>query len=170
MLRIVAPVCVFMLLYVHGANEKYSVSHYPRDSLETLMYVFCNRIADLYNHGVMSVNILIEALGSIRQQRPQTAAPFEVCLYKVSDKAVDCWPDLRVWQGTAIYQVQVAHTARPSMVFNLRKYFSEFLKDMSSKNHSYPGNLDVLRDEGHIKLVVSDKIDSENIGFVQCIS
>ena len=131
------------------------------------MYVFCKNVVNTQNYKVALVYVLIEVLGFIRQQRPPSTSLFQVCLYKVSDKAVDCWPNLRAYHWNAIYQVQVAHEARPSLVFNLRNTFSDFLKDMSNQNNAYPGNLDVLRDKCCIKLVVSDKVDSENIGFVQ---
>ena len=38
---------------------------------------------------------------------------------------------------------------------------------MLIENDAYPGSLDVLREQGCIKLVVSDKADPENVGFVQ---
>jgi len=68
---------------------------------------------------------------------------------------------------SALYQVQISHEARPSVLLSLRDSFADFLKDMSIENDAYPGSLDVLREQGCIKLVVSDKADPENVGFVQ---
>ena len=110
---------------------------------------------------------LIQNIGCVRPQRLPTTAPFNVCVYKVSDKAGDCWPDVEKYPTYALYQVQIAHEARPSILISLRDSFSDFLKEMSTENDSYPGSLEVLRDQGCIKLVVSDKIDPENVGFVQ---
>ena len=69
----------------------------------------------------------------------------------------------------ALYQVQIAHEARPSMLMSFRDNFSDFLNEMSSENNDYPRDLDVLRDEGCVKLVVSNKVDPEIIGFVQSL-
>ena len=110
---------------------------------------------------------LIQNIGCVRPQRLPTTAPFNVCVYKVSDKAGDCWSDVEKYPTYALYQVQIAHEARPSILISLRDSFSDFLKEMSTENDSYPGSLEFLRDQGCIKLVVSDKVDPENVGFVQ---
>ena len=88
-------------------------------------------------------------------------------MYKVTDKAGDCWSDVEKYGTYALYQVQIAHEARPSHLLSLRDSVSDFLKEMSTENESYPGSLEVLRDQGCIKLVVSDRVDPENVGFVQ---
>ena len=88
-------------------------------------------------------------------------------MYKVTDKAGDCWSDVEKYGTYALYQVQIAHEARPSILMSLRDSFSDFLKEMSTESDAYPGSLEVLRDQGCIKLVVSDKVDPENVGFVQ---
>ena len=105
-------------------------------------------------------------IGCLRAQHLPATAPFNVCVYKVSDKAGYCWPDCADDVTYALYQIQVAHEARPSMLMNFRNSFSDFLKEISMNNDAYPCNLEVLRDEGSVKLVVSNK-DPENIGFVQ---
>ena len=115
----------------------------------------------------LEYRFLIENIGSVRPQRLPTTAPFNVCVYKVSDKAGDCWSDVEKNGTYALYQVQIAHEARPSILISLRDSVSDFLKEMSTENDSYPSSLDVLRDQGCIKLVVSDKVDPENVGFVQ---
>ena len=88
-------------------------------------------------------------------------------MYKVSDKAGDCWEDVKKYATYALYQVQIAHEARPSILISLRDSFSDFLKEMSTESDAYPGSLEVLRDEGCIKLVVTDKNDPENVRYVQ---
>jgi hypothetical protein len=106
----------------------------------------------------------------MRAQHLPSTAPFNVCVYKVSDKACLCWSDYENDPTYALYQIQVAHDARPSMLMNIRDSFSDFLKEMSTKDESYPCNLELLRDEGCVKLVVTNKADTENIGFVQSSS
>ena len=115
----------------------------------------------------LDFRILIEHVGCIRPQRLPTTAPFNVCVYKVSDKAGDCWPDVAKYATYALYQVQIAHEARPSILISLRDSLSDFLKEMSTESDAYPGSLEVLRDEGCIKLVVTDKNDPENVRYVQ---
>ena len=114
--------------------------------------------------------ILIEHVICIRPQRLPTTAPFNVCVYKVSDKAGDCWEDVQKYPTYALYQVQIAHDARPSILMSLRDSFSDFLKEMSTESDAYPGSLEVLRDQGCIKLMVSNKDDPESAGFVQSAS
>ena len=114
--------------------------------------------------------ILIEHIGCIRPHRLPTTAPFNVCVYKVSDKAGDCWEDVQKYATYALYQVQIAHEARPSILISLRDSFSDFLKEMSTESDAYPGSLEVLREQGCIKLVVSNKDDPDSVGFVQSAS
>ena len=69
-----------------------------------------------------------------------------------------------------LYQVQIAHDARPSILFNLRDSFGNFLKAMSTEDKDYPSSIDELLNVGGIKLVVADKNDPDNVGFVQSIA
>ena len=64
-------------------------------------------------------------------------------------------------------QVQLAHDARPSILFNIRDSFGDFLKEIAEKKEGYPSSLDGLLNEGGIKLVLTDKADPDNVGFVQ---
>ena len=69
-----------------------------------------------------------------------------------------------------LYQVQIAHDARPSILFNLRDSFGNFLKAMSTEDKDYPSSIDELLNVAGIKLVVADKNDPDNVGFVQSIA
>ena len=69
-----------------------------------------------------------------------------------------------------LYQVQIAHDARPSILFNLRNTFGDFLKEMSIEDKDYPSSIDELLNVGGIKLVLADKNDPDNVGFVQSIA
>ena len=69
-----------------------------------------------------------------------------------------------------LYQVQIAHDARPSILFNLRNTFGDFLKEMSIEDKDYPSSIDELLNVGGIKLVLADKNDPDNVGFVQSIT
>ena len=43
--------------------------------------------------------------------RPQSNAPVNLCVYKVTDSSGDVWPQ---YPDTKLYQVQMEHDARPS--------------------------------------------------------
>ena len=111
--------------------------------------------------------ILIEMVGCNRPQRLPATAPFNICIYKVTDKAGDCWSTFEQCIKASLYQVQMAHDARPSILFNLRDSFGDFLKEASAEKEGYPSSLEVLLNDGGIKLVLTDKDDPENAGFVQ---
>ena len=102
-----------------------------------------------------------------RPQRLPATAPLNVCIYKVTGKAADCWSDCEGWSKAALYQVQIAHDARPSILFCLRDSFEDFLKEISAEKQGYPNSLNALLNDGGIKLVLTDKVDPENVGFVQ---
>ena len=110
--------------------------------------------------------VLVESVGSVRTQRPNTA-PFNVCIYKVTDRAGDCWSIFEGCPNAALYQIQIAHDARPSLLMNFRDSFSDFLKQKSTDSNSYPANLESLREECGIKLILTDRADPDNVGFVQ---
>ena len=59
------------------------------------------------------------------------------------------------------------HTARPSVLFNIRDSFSDFLKDASEGKEDYPNNLESLLNQGGVKLILSDKNDPDGAGFIQ---
>ena len=93
-----------------------------------------------------------------------------MCFYKVTDKAGDCWPAFEGSNKARLYQAQLAHDARPSLLFNLRDSFGDFLKAVSAEDKDYPSSIDELLNAGGIKLVLTDKTDPENVGFVQPIA
>ena len=91
-------------------------------------------------------------------------------MYKVTDRAGDCWPEFEGSNKAGLYQAQIAHDARPSILFNLRDSFGDFLKEISVEDKNYPSSIDELSNIGGIKLVLTDKNDPENVGFVQSIA
>ena len=105
--------------------------------------------------------------GCDRPSRLPATAPFNICIYKVTDRAGDCWSAFDGNNKAALYQAQIAHDARPSLLFNLRDSFGDFLKEVSAEDKDYPSGLEELQNMGGIKLVLTDKNDPDNIGFVQ---
>ena len=88
----------------------------------------------------------------------------------MTDRAGDCWSAFDGNNKAALYQAQIAHDARPSILFNLRDSFGDFLKEISVEDKNYPSSIDELLNIGGIKLVLTDKNDPENVGFVQSIA
>ena len=91
-------------------------------------------------------------------------------MYKVTDRAGDCWPAFEGSNKASLYQAQIAHDARPSILFNLRDSFGDFLREISVEDKNYPSSIDELLNIGGVKLVLTDKNDPENVGFVQSIA
>ena len=102
-----------------------------------------------------------------RPQRLPATAPLAVCVYKVTDRAGDCWSNFE-GATAGLWQVQLDHPARPSALFNLRDSLSDFLKESAAEKEGYPNSLEGLLNQGGVKLVLSDKNDPEGAGFVQC--
>ena len=76
----------------------------------------------------------------INPKRLPESAPVQVCIYKVTECAGDCWSQ---YEGTdaPLYQIQMKHGARPSALFDLNRSFSEFLKSMHTEDDSVPVTL-----------------------------
>ena len=51
--------------------------------------------------------------------------------------------------------------------YNFRDGFLDFLKAASADKEGYPNSLDILLKEGGVKLVLSNKDDPDDAGFVQ---
>ena len=108
--------------------------------------------------------------GCDRPPRIPATAPLNICFYKVTDKAGDCWPAFDGSNKARLYQAQLAHEARPTILFNMRNSFGDFLKEMAVEHTDYPSSIDELLNAGGIKLVFTDKDDPDNVGFVQSMS
>ena len=113
---------------------------------------------------------LIDEVGHDQSQRFCGTAPFNVCVHKVTDNAKDCWEQFRDCNDVGLYQVQIAHDACPSLLFNIQDAFNDFLLETSATCEGYPGNLDVLETDFGVRLVLTDRNDSEQVDFVQSTS
>ena len=99
-------------------------------------------------------------------RRSPDSAPVILAIYKVTDRACDLWNEVEDDQA-ALYQVQVKHDARPSVVFDTIRSFNEFLKQAHERDDSTPATLGELQKAAGIKLVVTDATDEESVGFIQ---
>lgn len=97
-------------------------------------------------------------------KRLPDSAPVQICIYKVTDCAGDCWAQYES-TDTSLYQIQMKHEARPSCLFDLTRSFCDFLKAARADNESVPATLQDLQQCG-IKLVLTDAQDPDAVGFI----
>ena len=98
-------------------------------------------------------------------QRLPATAPVEVAIYKVTDQAGDLWSQYED-TAAALWQVQVKHDARPSVVFDMHGSFNDFLATANAEEKSIPSSMQELQRVAGIKLVLTDAQDPEMVGFV----
>ena len=114
--------------------------------------------------------VLVEQ-GPRPQRQPArlpTSAPVVVCVYLVSEAAADAWPSLYEGTlGTSVWQIQMEHAARPSVLFDQISAWGDFLKKAHAEDASTPASLSELTGQCGCKLVISDSSDPESVGFVQ---
>ena len=100
-------------------------------------------------------------------QKKLASAPVVVCIYKVTDKASDVWSSITD-TSAALFQIQLEHTARPSVTFDIVRAFNDFLKDTNAESGSVPATTTELSQQAGIRIVVTGADDPENLGsFVQ---
>ena len=56
-----------------------------------------------------------------RAQKKPAAAPLNVVIYKISDRAGDVWQRYETMNTVELWQVQMDHDARPCVLFSLRR-------------------------------------------------
>jgi len=100
-------------------------------------------------------------------QRLPVHAPVVVCVYKVTDEAADVWNLYENKEGIQLWQVQVSHEARPSITFGIVDEFNLFLRKAHARDNATPATLTDLQQRAGIKLVLTDRTDPEDVGFVQ---
>eukprot|EP00973_Karenia_brevis_P004391 601668-Karenia_brevis.AAC.2 len=94
-------------------------------------------------------------------------APVDVCIYHYTDQASDLWDMFHGKDDVPLFQIQVAHEAQRSIIFQMRQSFNDFLAIAKEEDSTMPSNLQQLETEAGVKLVVSDRTDPENVGFKQ---
>ena len=73
------------------------------------------------------------------------------------------------YEGTEakLYQIQMTHGARPSALFNVRDGFNDFLKMAQDGDSAPPASLELLQSQAGVKLVLTDRNDPDEVGFIQ---
>ena len=94
-------------------------------------------------------------------------APVDVCVYKYTDEASHLWDAFQDKQNVPLYQIQISHQAQRSVTFQMRDAFNDFLRATHAANNAMPATLQQLEQTAGVRLVVSDKTDPDDVGFVQ---
>ena len=99
-----------------------------------------------------------------KPKRLPASAPVIVCIYKITDEAGDVWdryPDVPLWQ------IQIDHAAQRGVTFQMREGFNDFLLSTHATEKSIPPTLQELDKIAGVRLVVTDRTDPDDVGFVQ---
>lgn len=68
--------------------------------------------------------VIVESVAKPRAPaRLPTSAPVTICVYLAGESAADLWPGLyENTSGVSLWQIQMSHPARPSILFDLISY------------------------------------------------
>ena len=70
-------------------------------------------------------------------------------------------------KGFPLYQVQIDHPAQRAITFQIRDAMNDFLRQQHDADASMPGTVQELERQLGVRLVVSDRTDPEEVGYVQ---
>ena len=99
-------------------------------------------------------------------RRLPASAPVSVCLYKISDQAGDVWDSFQD-QDIPLWQIQMDHPAQRPITFQMRDGMNDFLRNAHASDADMPTDVRALEEAVGVRLVVSDRTDPEDVGFVQ---
>ena len=98
------------------------------------------------------------------RRRPQIA-PVQICIYKYTNEAGDCWETFE-GDGIPLWQIQIDHNAQRSICFRWRDSFEDYLRSANATDSSFPTSVVDLEKVAGIRLVIGDHKDPEDVGFV----
>eukprot|EP00973_Karenia_brevis_P061607 8567332-Karenia_brevis.AAC.1 len=101
-----------------------------------------------------------------KTQRLPDWAPVVVTIYKITDEAADVWNLFENKPNVKLWQIQIKHDARPSILYGILDSFAQFLRESNRTNETIPTTLAELQQKAGIKLVLTDNKDPEEIGFI----
>eukprot|EP00973_Karenia_brevis_P069817 9707026-Karenia_brevis.AAC.1 len=99
-------------------------------------------------------------------QRLPEDAPVVLCIYKYTDEAADVWSAYEGKEGVQLWQVQMQHDARPGITYGIIDDMNSLLREKHAQDDSIPASLRELQDKGGIKLVLTDRTDPDEVGYV----
>ena len=103
---------------------------------------------------------------ALAPRRLPVNAPVDMCIYRVTELASDLW-DLLQSRDNALFQIQIRHEAQRSVTFDVRNSFNDFLRAANRQDPLIPSHLTELERACGVRLVVTDRADPDDVGFVQ---
>ena len=92
-------------------------------------------------------------------KRKPAVAPVQVCIYKYTNNAGDCWETFK-GDNVPLWQVQLEHGAQRSITFRLRDAFEDFLRSAkTTSDDALPATVAELEKAAGIRLVIGDQKD-----------
>ena len=101
---------------------------------------------------------------SANPKRKPAVAPVQVCIYKYTSDAGDCWETFK-GDGIPLWQIQIDHNAQRSITFRLRESFEDYLRSANATDTSLPTFVADLEKVAGIRLVIGNQKDPEDVGF-----
>ena len=95
---------------------------------------------------------------SATPKRKPAVAPVQVCIYKYTADAGDCWETFK-GDNVPLWQVQIEHGAQRSITFRLREAFEDYLRSAKTTDDALPVSLAELEKVAGIRLVIGDQKD-----------
>ncbi len=96
-------------------------------------------------------------------KRVPVSAPLILCIYKITDRALDLWHNAP--EDAGLYQIQMCHEARPSLLFDAMGSWNDYLRELHEDDEEVPANIQELQ-RLFIKFVSTSSDDPDNIGMV----
>jgi hypothetical protein len=100
-------------------------------------------------------------------RRLPASAPVNVCVMKYTDQASDLWDLFQGKDDVSLYQIQIQHLSQRAVTFQMRDSFNDFLRVANAADAAMPATLQQLELAAGIRLVVTDRADPDDVGYVQ---
>jgi hypothetical protein len=100
-------------------------------------------------------------------RRLPASAPVDVCAMKYTDQASDLWDMFKGQDDVPLYQIQIQHLAQRAVTFQMREGFNDFLRASHATDNAMPATLQQLESTAGVRLVVTDRADPDDVGYVQ---
>ena len=89
------------------------------------------------------------------RRKPQIA-PVQVCIFKYTADAGDCWETFK-GDGVPLWQIQIDHHAQRSITFRLREALDDYLRHANVTDTTLPTTVADLEKAAGIRLVFGDQ-------------
>jgi uncharacterized protein (DUF736 family) len=87
-------------------------------------------------------------------------------LFHDLDDAGDVW-DAFQDKGVPLFQVQLDHPAQRAVTFQMRDAMNDFLRSLHKEDEAMPGTVQELERQLGVRIVIADRTDPEEVGYVQ---